>query len=63
VWKDFAYQDKALELLNELHQWMLAHVLIWDSAKQIIVLLAVFLGAFWRKNWWRWSRPFPCPRR
>lgn len=43
MWKDFAYQDKALELLNELHQWMLAHVLVWDSAKQILLLLAVFL--------------------
>ncbi|WP_417841276.1 mechanosensitive ion channel family protein [Terasakiella sp.] len=43
MWDNIPYQDQIFELIAMVHQWVLEHVLVWDSAKQIAVLVGVFI--------------------
>ncbi len=43
MWKDFAYRDELIQWGTALQQWLLTHVLVWDSVKQLVILLGVFL--------------------
>jgi len=43
VWDDIPYRDKILEWVQLGQQWALDNVFVWGSAKQILLLLGVFI--------------------
>lgn len=43
MWDDIPYRDKILEWVQLGQQWALDNVFVWGSAKQILLLLGVFI--------------------